>query len=165
VDWEAAHVLFETGKAACMITGPWAVDRFNTAGVNFTINALPGETQDGSPFLGVQGFMINSFSPNKVLAQSFLTDYIATTDVMEALYANGGYRPPAYVPAQAAMDETGQAFLAATTVGHPMPAIPAMNAVWSSWGTAITTVYQQSATPVDAAATAAQQVRDAAACQ
>jgi maltose/maltodextrin transport system substrate-binding protein/arabinogalactan oligomer/maltooligosaccharide transport system substrate-binding protein len=164
IDWETAHVLFETGQAACMITGPWALERFETAGVNYSIGVLPGETQDSSPFVGVQGFMINSFSANKVLAQSFLTDYVATTPVMEELYLEGD-RPPAYIPAQGVMDANAKAFAAAATNAHPMPAIPAMNAVWDAWGTAITTVFQQSATPEDAAATAAQQVRSAAGCE
>ncbi|MER2600435.1 MAG: extracellular solute-binding protein [Caldilineales bacterium] len=161
VDWETAHVLFETGDAACMITGPWALDRFKTNNINYSINKLPGE---GSPFVGVQGFMINAFSDDKVLAQTFLTDYIATNEVMEALYKAGG-RPPAYVPAQAAMDDDAKAFAAVATTGHPMPAIPAMSAVWGSWGDAIVTVFQQSAAPADAAATAAGQVREAAACE
>lgn len=164
IDWETAHVLFETGKAACMISGPWALERFETAGVNYTIGGFPGETQDSSPFVGVQGFMINSFSPNKVLAQSFLTDYIATTPVMEALYLAGD-RPPAYLPALGVIDANAEAFAEIVPAAHPMPAIPAMNAVWDAWGTAITTVFQQSATPADAAATAAQQVRTAAGCQ
>ncbi len=163
MDWETIHVLMETGKAACMITGPWALDRFKNNNLNYSIDPLPSEVQDGSPFVGVQGFMINSFSPNRVLAQSFLLDYVATTPVMEALYLAGG-RPPAYVPAQGAMDEDAKAFAAAGVNGHPMPAIPAMNAVWDAWGTAITTVFQQSATPEQAAATAAQQVRTAAGC-
>jgi maltose/maltodextrin transport system substrate-binding protein/arabinogalactan oligomer/maltooligosaccharide transport system substrate-binding protein len=164
IDWETAHVLFETGKAACMITGPWALERFETAGVNYNIGGLPGEAQDASPFVGVQGFMINSFSPNKVLAQSFLTDYIATTPVMEALYLAGD-RPPAFLPAEGVMDDNAKAFASIVPSAHPMPAIPAMNAVWDAWGTAITTVFQQSATPADAAATAAQQVRAAAGCE
>lgn len=164
VDWETAHVLFETGDAACMITGPWALDRFKTNNVKYSINKLPGEKADGSPFVGVQGFMINAFSDNKVLAQSFLTDYIATNEVMEALY-KAGNRPPAYLPARAVMDDDAKAFAAVAATGHPMPAIPAMSAVWGSWGDAIVTVFQQSAAPADAAATAAKQVREAAACK
>jgi len=46
-----------------------------------------------------------------------------------------------------------------------MPNITAMSAVWDAWGTAITTVFQQSATPEAAAATAATQVRAAAGCK
>lgn len=164
IDWETAHVLYETGEVACMISGPWALERFDTAGVPYTIGGFPGETQDSSPFVGVQGFMINSFSANKVLAQSFLTDYVATTPVMEALYLAGD-RPPAYLPAEGAMNDNAKAFAAIVPSAHPMPAIPAMNAVWDAWGTAITTVFQQSATPEDAAATAATQVRAAAGCE
>jgi maltose/maltodextrin transport system substrate-binding protein/arabinogalactan oligomer/maltooligosaccharide transport system substrate-binding protein len=164
MDWETDHVFFETGKAACMITGPWALDRFNNAGAKYTINALPGQTQDASPFVGVQGFMINNYSKNKVLAQSFLTDYIATTPVMEALY-KAGNRPSAYIPAQSAMGDDARAFAAASTNAHPIPAIPAMGSVWGHWQDAILTVMQQSVAPADAAATAAREVRDAAGCQ
>ena len=165
VDWETAHVLFETGKSACIITGPWALDRFKTAGVNYEFYPFPSqEGNTASPFVGVQGFMINSFSDNKVLAQSFLTDYVATQDIMEAFYKTGN-RPPAYLPARGVMDADAQAFADAAAVGHPMPAIPAMNAVWSAWGDAIKTVFLQSATPEDAAASAAAAVREAAACQ
>ena len=164
VDWETAHVLFETGDAACMISGPWSLDRFRTNNINYTINTVPAEAQAGSPFVGVQGFMINAFGPNKVLAQSFLTDYVATNAVMEPIYTAGN-RPPAYLPARDIMDDDAKAFSEVAASGHPMPAIPAMSAVWDAWGAAITTVFQQSATPEDAAANAAKQVRAAAGCE
>lgn len=164
VDGATAETLFVDGRAGCMITGPWNVDKFRDAGINFSMSAFPAATQPGSPFVGVQGFMINAFSPNRVLAQSFLLDYIATTELQTALY-EAGNRPPAYMPARGAMDETGQAFADVIGLGHPMPGIPAMGAVWSSWGDAIKTVMLGSATPEAAAATAAQQVRDAAQCK
>ncbi len=164
VDWETAHVLFETGDAACIITGPWALDRFLANNVNYSINAVPGEADAGSPFVGVQGFMINAFSPNKVLAQAFLTDYVATNAVMEPLYTAGN-RPPAYLPARDIMDADAKAFSEVAASGHPMPAIPAMSAVWDAWGTAITSVFMQSETPEEAAANAARQVRSASGCQ
>lgn len=97
VDGSTAETLFKEGKAACIITGPWNVGPFTDAGVNFTMSPFPTAAQDGSPFVGVQGFMINSFSPNKVLAQSFLLDYIGTAEVQTALY-EAGDRPPAYMP-------------------------------------------------------------------
>ena len=164
VDGATAETLFKEGKSGCMITGPWNVGPFQDAGVNFVMSPFPGATQDGSPFLGVQGFMINSFSPDKVLAQSFLVDYIATTEMQTALY-EAGDRPPAYLPAQGAMDDIGKAFAEVAKLGHPMPGIPAMSAVWSAWQDAIRTVMLGSATPEDAAANAAKIVRDAAGCQ
>ena len=111
VNWDTAHTLFDSGDAACMITGPWAIERFQTANINYTINALPSQAQAGSPFVGVQGFMINAFSDDRVLAQSFLVDYIATQDVMEAFY-EAGDRPPAYLPAHAVMNDDANAFSA-----------------------------------------------------
>ena len=163
VDGATAETLFKEGKAGCIITGPWNVGPFQEAGVNFTMSAFPQATQDGSPFVGVQGFMINAFSPDKVLAQSFLQDYVATTEVQTAIY-EAGNRPPAYMPARAAMDEIGNSFAEVIGLGHPMPAIPAMNSVWSSWGDAMKTVMLGSATPEEAAANAAKQVRDASKC-
>ena len=164
VNWDTAHTLFDTGDAACMITGPWAIQRFQDAGINFSIGAVPAQAQPGSPFVGVQGFMVNAFSDDRVLAQTFLLDYVATQPVMETLYETGD-RPPAYLPARGVMDEIATAFSEVTASGHPMPNIVAMSAVWSSWGDAIVTVFQQSATPEQAAATAAQQVRAAAGCE
>jgi maltose-binding protein MalE len=163
VDGATAETLFKEGKAACIITGPWNVGPFQDAGINFTMSAFPTAAQDGSPFVGVQGFMINAFSPNKVLAQSFLLDYVGTTEMQTALY-EAGDRPPAYLPARDAMDEIGQSFADVIELGHPMPAIPAMGSVWSAWGDAIRTVMLGSATPADAAANAAKIVRDASSC-
>jgi maltose-binding protein MalE len=164
VDGSTAETLFMDGRAGCMITGPWNVEKFTDANINFTMSAFPAAAQAGSPFVGVQGFMVNAFSPNVVLAQSFLTDYVATNEVMEQFFIVDN-RPPAYVPARSVMDDVGQAFADVIGLGHPMPNIPAMGAVWSSWGDAIRTVMLKSATPEEAAATAAQQVRDAAGCQ
>ena len=107
IDWDTAHTLFDTGEVGCMITGPWAIERFQTAGINYTINAVPSQAQAGSPFVGVQGFMVNAFSPNVVLAQSFLVDYIATQDVMEQFYLEGN-RVPAYLPARGILDDDCQ---------------------------------------------------------
>ena len=37
VDWEAAHVLFETGRQPFIMTGPWALNRFRDAGVPYAV--------------------------------------------------------------------------------------------------------------------------------
>ncbi|MBK8432029.1 MAG: maltose ABC transporter substrate-binding protein [Chloroflexi bacterium] len=96
LDWDAVHALFETGEAAMMITGPWAVARFKEAGVNYGIANLPGETQESSPFLGVQGFMVSAFSKDPLLAQAFLTEFVATEEAMTQIFASGD-RPPAHL--------------------------------------------------------------------
>lgn len=161
VDWETAHVLFENGDAAMIATGPWALERFRAAGIPYVIAPLPGETEEGRPFLGVQGFMINDFSENKLLAEAFLTEFVASDEAMQAIF-DADPRPSAWMPVRDAIDDPDiAAFAAAGVSGAPMPAIPEMSAVWGAWGDAITLVFQQASTPEEAAKNAAEQVRAA----
>ncbi len=157
VDWDTYHTLFETGQAAMMITGPWALDRLNTSGVNYEIAPIPG---GGKPFLGVQGFMVNAFSDNKALAIAFLTEFVATSDVMYEMYERDG-RAPAHKAALARVsDERISAFGEAGREGLPMPAIPEMSAVWSAWGDAVTLIMQEQVTGEEAFTNAAEQIRN-----
>ncbi|MBN2471686.1 MAG: extracellular solute-binding protein, partial [Anaerolineae bacterium] len=78
VDYDVVHTMFEGGQAAMIVTGPWALDRIRESEVPYVVSAIPGEAQPASPFLGVQGFMISAFSPNQILAEIFLLDYVAT---------------------------------------------------------------------------------------
>jgi len=135
------------------------------AGLNFAIAPIPaGPNGDpGRPFVGVQAFMINSFSENQAVAQAFLTEFVGSEDVQLALY-DKGQRMPALLSAQEKVDDPYQAAMAeAAVVGQPMPAIPAMSAVWSAWGDAITLAMQDpEADAADLAGQAAEAIRAAA---
>jgi maltose-binding protein MalE len=73
-DYETAHSLFETGKIPFLMAGPWALDA-SASGVPYAV--APFFPDEGAPFLGVQGFMVNPFSENQLLAQAFLTEFVA----------------------------------------------------------------------------------------
>lgn len=162
LDGDSLNALFEAGDAAMVISGPWNLERYRTAlGDDLGIAAIPGagDVEKGSPFLGVQGFMVSAFSENAPLASLFLTDYIATDAVMQALYDTGG-RPPAYIPiAEGVEDEAIAAFGEAGETGLAMPAIPEMSAVWSAWGNAMEQVVGGRATAAEALPDAAGQIR------
>lgn len=162
LDYDSMHVLFESGDAAMIISGPWALPRIEESGVNFGIANIPdGPAGEASPFLGVQGFMVSAFSENSELAQLFLTEFVATDDVMFALF-EAGQRPPAFVPSLEGLDDENLlAFGEAGQNGLAMPAIPEMGAVWESWGNAMQLVIQQQQEPADAFADAAEQIRAA----
>ena len=161
LDWDAVHGLFETGEAAMIITGPWAVSRFKEAGVNYGIANLPGETQESSPFLGVQGFMVSAFSKDPLLAEAFLTEFVATEEAMGQIFASGD-RPPAHLAVLAGLEDPDLiAFGAAGENGRAMPAIPEMGAVWGSWGDAITLIFQAQQPADEAFTNAAEQIRTA----
>ncbi len=161
VDWEVMHALFESGDAAMIITGPWAIDRLNESGVPYAVAAIPAgpDGEAGRPFLGVQGFMISAFSENQLLAESFLLDFVATEEAMTALF-EAGKRPSAFLPVfEAIDDETLLGFAAAGENGLAMPAIPEMSAVWSAWGDAVTSITQKAQTGEAAFTNAAEQIR------
>jgi arabinogalactan oligomer / maltooligosaccharide transport system substrate-binding protein len=157
-DYETAHSLFETGQIPFLMAGPWALDRIRASGVPYAV--APFFPDEGVPFLGVQGFMVNAFSENILLAQTFLTEYVATEAVMQQLYETG-LRPSAYVsvleqtddPDLKAMGEAGAAAM-------PMPNIPEMGSVWTAADNGIALAVTGEQTPEEAMTDAASQIRD-----
>ncbi|HSP27529.1 MAG TPA: maltose ABC transporter substrate-binding protein [Ilumatobacteraceae bacterium] len=132
---------FSSGQAPFAITGPWAVGEFSD--INFVVEPVP-PVEGGTPnvFVGVQGFMVSSFSENVDLAKTFLLDYLNTEELQLALYDAGG-RPPAMTSAfdQVAADPIIEGFGLAGQQGAPLPAIPEMSAVWESWTDAYNLVF------------------------
>jgi maltose-binding protein MalE len=111
--------------------------------------------------LGVQGFMVSAFSDDVLLAQTFLQEFVATDETMQAIF-EADPRPSAYLPVREAIeDEDIAAFAEAGAEGLPMPAIPEMSAVWTSWGNAMQLVGQQAEAPDAAFTDAAEQIRTA----
>ena len=160
VDYDVMHTFFETGEAAMIVTGPWAIPRIEESGVNFAVAGLPaGPGGSSKPFLGVVGFMISAFSENKILAESFLLDYIATEEVMSSLYS-ADPRPPAHIGVRESLDdEIMTGFVAAGTEGLAMPAIPEMASVWAAWANAMVLVRTGELGAEDAFSNAGEQIR------
>lgn len=160
VDYGAGESLFQDGRMAMWITGPWALSGIRASGVPYAVMPVPAGEDVASPFVGAQGFMINAFSKNALLAQAFLADFVATDEGAQLLYDA--------VPGISAWNALGESiddedlvqFRLAVANGDPMPAIPAMNAVWTAWGNAITLVYQQQVDPETAAIEAATAIRE-----
>ena len=136
VDWEAAHVQFETGASAFIMTGPWAVNRFQDAGVPYAIAPFPAAEEGGDPgypFLGVQGLIVNANSEQLLLAQAFASEKIATEDSMQRIF-EAEPRPSAWASVfELADDPDTQAFNDAGVDAVPMPSIPEMGFVWDPW--------------------------------
>ena len=159
VDYDIMHEKFETGAAAMMISGPWALPRIQESGVSYEVSMIPGQAQEAQPFLGVQGFMVNAFSEDPLLAQVFLTEFVATEETMQKLF-DADPRPSGFVAVRDAIDDPDLlAFAEAGANGLPMPAIPEMSAVWTAWGDAITLITQGSAEGAQAFTDAAEQIR------
>lgn len=160
LDFATMEGLFVSGRLAFMQTGPWELAVVRDAGIDYGFIAIPPiNGQPARPFVGVQGFMISSFSTNKLLAQAFLNEYIATAETMLRLFELDP-RPPAYLPALEQVDDPDmEAVAEAAAVGTPMPAIPQMAAVWTAWSDALTLVANQELEPQEALDDAVAQIR------
>lgn len=132
--------LFAEGKAAYMVSGPWAIGQISDAGIEYAIDPIP-DFEDGgetSPFLGVQAFYVSAESKNPQIAQTFVQEFVTRPEVQVSLY-EAGNRPPALIEAYeqvAAENDDIAAWGKAAEGGTPMPNIPQMNAVWGPLGKA-----------------------------
>jgi arabinogalactan oligomer/maltooligosaccharide transport system substrate-binding protein len=133
--------LFTDGKAAYLISGPWAIADIKKAKIDFALSAVPGfEGMDKAvPFAGVNGFYAAANGKNAGNAQTFLADVAGTADLAKAMFAKNEL-PPVNKDLQKelAADNPEMAEVAelAEKNAEPMPAIPAMGEVWKPLGQA-----------------------------
>lgn len=116
--------LLEEGKAGAIITGPWYSQRIADTLENYSIDPIPGVegvTENGSPFSGGQGFVISAFSQNQLLAETFLFDYLATPEFMQAIFDAGG-RPATFASVDTSANPNVAGFMLLVTT--PSPCLP-----------------------------------------
>lgn len=161
VDYDVMQNSFADGTAPFAITGPWAISAFEEGGVPFVVEELPSVNGGtAAPFVGVQGFMLSSFAENELAARTFVLDFMGTDEAQLELY-EAGNRPPALQSAfdEVSGDEVVAGFGAAGENGVPMPAIPAMGAVWSAWEDGYVNILQGN-DPRESFEEAAEQIRN-----
>lgn len=158
IDIEAMQDRFRKKQTAMIITGPWSIKDARASGVNFGIAPIPQMKEKARPFVGVQGFMLSSFSKNKLLAKTFMTDFIATSETMKAFY-DADPRYPSWTPIQDSIDADIKAFGPSIKNGDPIPSLPQMSAVWNSWQKGLILIFQQQVTPERAMKDAADAIR------
>lgn len=135
-----AIATFTSGKAAYLVSGPWALTDIKKAGLKYDVSPIPGFAggKPAQPFIGVQAFYVASKGRNKAVAQEFVANYLTKTDLAQALY-QAEPRPPALTAALDAVkgsDPDLQKFLDAGKNGVILPAIPEMASIWDPFGKA-----------------------------
>lgn len=129
------YELFSSKKAIAVINGPWAIEDYLKAGINFGITTLP-TLPNGNPmagFLGIKGYSISKWSTHKDLAEDFLRF------INEHKYALLRYKESRQVPPiisvlqdpSLANDELIQVIAQQSVHAVNMPSIPEMSYVWS----------------------------------
>lgn len=132
--------LFTEGRAAYLISGPWALGDINTAGIDFELSKIPGfeGMEDARPFAGVNTFYVASGGTNKGFAETFVADVTKGSAIAEAMYAVNPL-PPVQQDLADKLESTDAnmvRFMDFAESADPMPAIPQMSAVWSPLGMA-----------------------------
>jgi len=159
VDYNTMISLFTEGRSAMFMTGPWELPNIRESGVPYGIAQIPTMEQEAAPFVGVQGMMVNAFAANRLLAEAFLTEYVATDEGMQSLY-DADPRSPVWTSLRETIDDPDAlAFAESAARGNPMPAIPEMSAVWGAWTDAINLIFTQSEDAESAMTTAAERIR------
>lgn len=153
-DWtyDIAVQEFADGNAPYTVAGPWAIGAFRDAGIEVAVDPIPSAGgQTAAPFVGVQGFYLSAQSEQALVANDFLTNYVATPEAMRALH-EADPRIPALseIAEEVAEDPVVAGFLAASQNGTPMPSIPEMGDVWEHWNAAQAAIISGSAAPADA---------------
>lgn len=159
---------FAAGKVGMIIDGPWAVANFKAKGVNFGVTGLPQFSKGVpmKPFMGVQGFLVNSKSKN-VAAAWDLVKYLSQHMQLSMFNAAGRVPVLNSVASLKTVKQNAvtQAVIKSASLGEPMPNIPAMAVVWQPMANALQTLVQGKTTPAQAASDAQKAIAQAIAQQ
>lgn len=143
VDFGVAEAKFNKGDAAMTINGPWAWNNLDKTDINYGVAPLP--SLGGKParaFVGVLTGAINNASPNKDVAELFLTEYLLTPENLAKVNAD---KPLGAVPLKAyqqelAKDERIKVTFENAENGEPMPSVPEMSSYWTNLESALKNV-------------------------
>jgi arabinogalactan oligomer/maltooligosaccharide transport system substrate-binding protein len=140
VDGTNAITQFTSGKAAYLVSGPWALADIRKSGVPYDITPIPpfAGGKPAAPFLGVQAFWTMSKAKNRAFAEEFVTKAMNTSEAMTAMYTQDP-RPPVrtdVLTAVSAKDADMAKLAAGAKNATPLPDFPFMSGVWPPLGQA-----------------------------
>ncbi|MGO1174485.1 MAG: sugar ABC transporter substrate-binding protein, partial [Actinomycetaceae bacterium] len=134
ITYDIAVEAFANGESPFIIGGPWMLASFEDIDVAIDPIPAPGP-EAATPFAGVQAFFVNAQSTDALAANDFLVNYMSTEEAQTAIFEAGDRLPALTAAAEAAAeDEIVSGFREVGAEAAPMPALPAMGAVWQFWG-------------------------------
>lgn len=146
--------LFEEGKVASVMDGPWAFQVLKELGMDYGVTPLPELPNGEHPitFMGVKGWHISSFSENKEWATK-LIEWIANEENSKIRFEETQEIPSVKSLIEdpiIAENEGAQAVAIQSERAVPMPNIPEMAEVWEPMAQALQLIATGEAEPKDA---------------
>ena len=146
--------LFTEGKAAAIISGPWNVEPFTKAGIDFGITKLP-ELENGknmSSFIGVKSYNVSAYSKQSEMANK-LALYLTNAENSKKRFEITKEVPAVSALAQdpaVTKSPAAQAVAEQSKFSELTPNIPEMNEVWKPVDAALQTIATGKAEPAAA---------------
>jgi len=145
IDNNVADALFNDGKAAMEVSGPWRVADLKKANMDFGLAKLPkvdfGKGGPARPFVGVKCLMLAKGSKNADVAVDVMKFY--TAKEQEETMAKATGEVPANTAAATALasDPIVKGFNDQAVDGVPLPNTPYMGALWDPAAKAYTALW------------------------
>lgn len=161
-DYNTVTTLFNEGKAAAIIGGPWLVSGIEEAGIDYGVAALSDIALPNgngmAPFSGIQGVgVLKTALAEKKDAVAKVLAAMASPEVGIDLANKSGCAPAnskAYEDEQVAANEIIATIQKTASTALPMPNIPEMSAMWSPAESMLTAINKNGVDPAKAAADA-----------
>jgi arabinogalactan oligomer / maltooligosaccharide transport system substrate-binding protein len=143
--------LFNEGKVASVMNGPWAFQAMKEAGIDIGVAPLP-KLPNGEPmktFMGVKGWHVSAYSKHPEWATK-LIEFITNEENAKIRFELTQEIPPVKSLIEdpiIAENEGAKAVAIQSQYAVPMPNIPEMAEVWGPMATALQLVANQKAEP------------------
>ncbi|MBH0172789.1 extracellular solute-binding protein [Fictibacillus sp. 23RED33] len=127
--------LFQEGKVASVMNGPWSFQGYKDAGIDIGVAPMPKlpNGEDVKTFIGVKGYNVSQFSPNQEWAAK-LVEFITNEESAKTRFEKTAEIPPVVSLMEdpiIADNEAAKAVAVQSERGVPMPNIPEMAEVWA----------------------------------
>lgn len=169
INYDIKKALFNEGKLAFNIDGPWAVQGHKEAGVNFGVAPLPLLPNGEHPksFSGIRAFYVNSYSdyPN---AAKLLAQFLTSKEMLSDRFKKTNQIPPRkdlLEDPAIKNDPSSAAILDQAQYAQAMPNIPEMSSVWTPMATALEENWNKGGDPKPIVDNAVKSIQDALATQ
>lgn len=169
ISYDIKGSLFEEGKLLFDMNGPWAVQGYLDAGVNFGVMPLPVLDNGKIPtsFSGIRGLYVNAYTEYPDAASLF-AKFATSEEMLVKRFEMTKQLPPHLALLDNPVikeDPVSAAFLAQAEHAVPMPNIPQMPVVWDPMATALQLIWNEDNDPQAVLDQAVAQIRDAIASQ
>lgn len=151
IDTNVADALFNDGKAAIELSGPWRVSDLEKAKLDFGLAKLPavdfGKGGPARPFVGVKCLMLAHGSKNPDVALDVMKFYTAKEQQLAMVKQTGEVPANTAAAQELASDPIVSGFNAQAVDGVPLPNTPYMGALWDPAAKAWTALWTGSEDP------------------